>query len=167
MKTEETFFTFFLLVIVALMVTLTFGYRPGARLVPLIIGICTLALMVSLCVMIAFPGLASRYQKWEEKPMLGLPEESTKESFGMEKELKEVNRKKERSVVGWLVFLSASTYVLGFLIAIPLFLFLFLKLWAHEGWVLSLCMSGVVLGFVFFIFVFLLHVPLHQGIIFL
>jgi len=54
--------------------------------------------------------------------------------------------------------------VLGFLFAVPLFLFLFLKIGAKEGWVLSLSMSGVVLGVVYFIFVHILQIPLHTGI---
>ena len=78
----------------------------------------------------------------------------------------QMRKTKEGAVAGWLVFLVAATYLLGFLVAIPLFLFLFLKLWAREGWALSLCMSGIVLGAAFFIFAYILNVPLHQGIIF-
>ena len=166
MKTEEAFFTFFLLLIVALMVVLTFGYRSGARLVPLLVGICTLALMLLLCLMLLSPRFASWYQDLEGKSLMGLKEKGGKELNGMGKEVEETNKKKEGSVIGCLLFLTAATYLLGFLIAIPLFLFLFLKLWAREGWVLSLCMSGAVLGVVFFIFAYILHVPLHQGIVF-
>ena len=94
--------------------------------------------------------------------------------MGMSKELMESERKvdqrdirkKEISVAGWLLFLTAATYVLGFLIGVPLFLFFFLKLWAKEGWVLSLCISGIVLGVVFFVFVYILQLPLHEGIVF-
>lgn len=164
MKTEEKVFAFLLLGIVCFMMFLTFGYRPGSRLVPQVIGLCTLALMIILCTMAISPKFASWYQKVEGKSAL----------MGMGKQLIESGRKadqkgvktREISVAGWLLFLTAVTYILGFLVAIPLFLFLFLKLWAKEGWLLSLCMSGVVLGVVFFIFAYILQIPLHQGIIF-
>ncbi|MFB0505599.1 MAG: tripartite tricarboxylate transporter TctB family protein [Thermodesulfobacteriota bacterium] len=164
MKTEEKVLTFFLLGIVCFMMVLTFGYRPGSRLVPQVIGFCTLALMIILCMMVISPKFASWYQRVEGKSPL----------MGMSKELIESGRKvdqtgikkREISVAGWLLFLTAVTYILGFLVAIPLFLFLFLKLWAKEGWGLSLCMSGVVLGAVFFIFAYILQIPLHEGIIF-
>lgn len=165
MKSEEKVFTFFLLFIVVMMMALTFGYRPGAKLVPMLVGVCTLVLLVSLSLMIVFPRFASQYQKFEGKSLLYLKaKESEKSNVGM-KEAEETDRKKERSVVGWLLFLAASTYLFGFFIAIPLFLFLFLRFWAHESWVLSLTMSGIILGAVFFIFAYVLNVPLHQGIV--
>lgn len=164
MKTEEKVFTFFLLGIVCLMMVLTFGYRPGGRLVPQILGMCTLALMIFLCMMVVSPKVASWYQKLEGKsPLMGM----TKELMESGKKVEQKDMKKrEISVVGWLLFLMGITYILGFLVAIPLFLFLFLKLWAKEGWVLSLCMSGIVLGVVFFVFVYILQLPLHEGIVF-
>ena len=164
MKTEERVFTFFLLGVVCLMMVLTFGYRPGARLLPQILGICTLALIIFLCMMIISPKLASWYQKAEGKsPFMGMSKELMES--GRKVDQRDI-RKKEISVAGWLLFLTAATYILGFLIGVPLFLFLFLKLWAKEGWALSLSMSGIVLGVVFFIFVYVLQIPLHQGIVF-
>jgi len=114
--------------------------------------------------MVISPTFASWYQKAEGKsPFMGM----SKELMESEKKVEQKGMKKrEISVVGWLLFLTAATYILGFLIGIPLFLFLFLKLWAKEGWALSLSMSGIVLGVVFFIFVYVLQIPLHQGIVF-
>ena len=164
MKTEEKVFTFFLLGIVGLMLVLTFGYRPGTRLLPQILGMCTLGLMIFLCMMVISPKFASWYQKVEGKsPLMGMSKELIES--GKKVEQKDM-KKREISVVGWLLFLMGITYILGFLVAIPLFLFLFLKLWAKEGWVLSLCMSGTVLGVVFFVFVYILQLPLHEGIVF-
>jgi len=164
MKTEEKVLTFFLLGIVCFMMVLTFGYRPGSRLVPQVIGFCTLALMIILCMMVISPKFASWYQKVEgTSPLIGMSKELIES--GKKVEQKDM-KKREISVVGWVLFLMAVTYILGFLVAIPLFLFLFLKLWAKEGWVLSLCMSGTVLGVVFFVFVYILQLPLHEGIVF-
>ena len=114
--------------------------------------------------MVIYPKFASWYQKVEGKsPLIGM----SKELIESGRKVDQTGiRKKEISVVGWLLFLMAVTYILGFFAAIPLFLFLFLKLWAKEGWVLSLSMSGIVLGVVFLIFAYILHIPLHQGILF-
>jgi VIT1/CCC1 family predicted Fe2+/Mn2+ transporter len=114
--------------------------------------------------MIISPKFASWYQKAEGKsPFMGMSKELMES--GRKVDQRDI-RKKEISVAGWLLFLTAATYILGFLIGVPLFLFLFLKLWAKEGWALSLSMSGIVLGVVFFIFVYVLQIPLHQGIVF-
>lgn len=164
MKTEEKVFTFLLLGVVCLMMVLTLGYRSGSRLVPQVIGLCTLALMIFLCMMVISPKFASWYQEVEGKsPLMGMSKQLIQSGRKVDQTGK---KKKEISVVGWLLFLTVVTYILGFLVAIPLFLFLFLKLWAKEGWFLSLCMSGVVLGVVFLIFAYILQIPLHQGIIF-
>jgi hypothetical protein len=164
MKTEEKVFTFFLLGVVCFMMVLTFGYRPGARLLPQILGMCTLGLMIFLCMMVVSPKFASSYQKLEGKsPLMGMTKELMES--GRKVDQRDI-RKKEISVAGWLLFLTGATYMLGFLIGVPLFLFLFLKLWAKEGWVLSLSMSGIVLGVVFFVFVYILQLPLHEGIVF-
>ncbi|MFC1815534.1 tripartite tricarboxylate transporter TctB family protein [Thermodesulfobacteriota bacterium] len=166
MKTEEKVLTYFLFLIVILMVFFAFGiHRPGAKTVPLIVGVGTLILMILLCLMTILPKFASWYQQLEGKPT-GLTEMIKKsdesENDAAEKKIK----KREIAVIGWLLFLTAATYVLGFLVAIPLFLFLFLKLWAKEGWLLSLGMSSVVFGVVFLIFAKILQIPLHAGIIF-
>lgn len=166
MKTEEKVFTFLIFLVVLVMVLMTFQYRAGARQVPLIVGFCTLALMVVLCIMAIFPRFALWYQKVESKSLSTLlPKDEEPDVSEADGELFKFKRK-ERSVVGWLLFLIIATYILGFIVAIPLFLFLFLKIWAKEGWVLSICMSGVVLGVVFLVFDYILHVPFHKGILF-
>ena len=61
---------------------------------------------------------------------------------------------------------SAFIYIAGFLVAIPVFLFLFLKCRSKEGWVVSIITPCVVVGVVYVAFVWLLRIPLYQGIFF-
>jgi len=159
MKKEETVFTLFILGVVVSMVALTFGYRSGARLVPLLVGVVTLGLMLFISLMALFPGLAEWYRQLEGKPVRA-PKKKGRQPAA------EVVRQREAAVVGWLLFLTGAIYFLGFLVAIPLFLFLFLKLWARESWKLSLCLSGLVVGITYFLFIYILRVPLHPGVIF-
>lgn len=171
MKTEEKVFTFFLLGIVTLMLFLTFKYRSGAKLVPLFIGILALALMLFLCAMAISPRFASWYQKLEKNSLTSLKatslEAKIKDIGDLEEKVDQrAVEKKEKIIVGWLLFLTAAVYALGFLVAIPLFLFLFLKIWGKEGWVLTLTLSGTVSVIIYFIFDFILKIPFHEGIIF-
>ena len=154
MKNEEKIFMIFLLVIMLLMVFTSFSYSPGSRMLPMISGIFS-ALLMGFMVLISFsPQIAFFYQKFEKKSVLS------------EKTLKEDEKKRERSVFAWFSGCTAIIYFLGFLIGIPVFLFLFLKLWAKESWLLSVILSTVVLAVVYFTFVYILRVPLHRGMLF-
>ena len=166
MKKEETLFTLFILGVVTTMVALTFGYRSGARLVPLLVGLVTLGFMIFISLMALFPGLAQWYRQMEGKPARAPKKTGGHSSENDRRAAADAVRQRERAVIGWLLFLTGAIYLLGFLIAIPLFLFLFLKLWARESWKLSLCLSGVVVGITYFLFMYILRVPLHRGVIF-
>lgn len=166
MKTEEKVFTYFLLSVVCFMLLLSINLRTASRKIPIAIGICTLILMIILTLMTLSSRFASWYHKMESsssKPFTGMgnSEKDTDEKTDPSK-----IRKRELSIVGWLVFLTAATYIFGFLVAVPLFLLLFLKLWGKEGWVLSISVSGTVLGVIFFIFSYILQIPFHEGILF-
>jgi uncharacterized membrane protein len=164
MKTEEKVLTYFLLIIVVLMIFFTFGlHRPGSKVVPLLIGFITLILMILLGIMTVSPKFSNWYQRLEGKST-SMAEIAQRSDEAEQDTDQKTFRKKEIAIVGWLLFLTAATCILGFVVAIPLFLFLFLKIGAREGWALSLIMSGVVLGVVYFIFVEILQIPLHTGI---
>ena len=88
-----------------------------------------------------------------------------KKSVLSDKSLNEDEKKRERSVIAWFSGCTIIIYFLGFLIGIPAFLFLFLKLWAKESWLLSVVIATVVLAVIYFTFVYILSVPLHGGIL--
>ena len=119
----------------------------------MISGIFSAAIM-GFMVMISFsPKIAAWYQRFEKKPVLS------------EKTLKDDEKKRERSVIAWFSGCTAVIYFLGFLVGIPVFLFLFLKLWAKESWLLSVVLSTAVLVVIYFTFVYILRVPLHRGML--
>lgn len=145
------------------MLFFTFDIRsPGSRLIPFIVGLGTLTLMLLLATMALSPRFASWYRQLEGRTAPSLSAVAPKDVET--EQLK--TRKKEITVVGWLLFLSATTYILGFLVAVPLFLFLFLKFWAKEKWSVSLGIPVAVSVAVYFIFVYILQIPLHEGIFF-
>ena len=153
MKNEEKIFLIFLLLMMLVMVVFSFNYSGGSKILPLISGIFS-ALIMGFMVIISFsPKIATWYQNFEKKSVLS------------EKTMKKEEKKREISVIAWFSGCTAVIYFLGFLIGIPLFLFLFLKLWAKESWLLSVVLATAVLVVVYFTFVYILRVPLHRGML--
>ena len=153
MKNEEKIFLIFLLLMMLVMVVFSFNYSGGSKILPLISGIFS-ALIMGFMVITSFsPKIATWYQNFEKKSVLS------------EKTMKKDEKKREISVIAWFSGCTAVIYFLGFLIGIPLFLFLFLKLWAKESWLLSVVLATAVLVVVYFTFVYILRVPLHRGML--
>lgn len=67
--------------------------------------------------------------------------------------------------IGWIVGLFAAIVLLGFPIAIPLFVFLFLKVQGREGWLLSIVFAAVIWAIFYGLFDRMLHLPFPQGLI--
>ena len=153
MKNEEKIFLIFLLFIMLLMAFLSFQYSGGSQILPLASGIFSALITGFLVLMSFFPKIISFYQKFETKSVLS------------ESVLSDDEKKREISVIAWFSGCTAMIYFLGFLIGIPLFLFMFLKLWAKESWILSLVLAAIVLGVVYLTFIYILRVPLHGGIL--
>jgi hypothetical protein len=63
----------------------------------------------------------------------------------------------------WIIGFFAAIVLLGFPIAVPLFMLLYLKLQGREGWVLSIVMTVAVWGVFYGLFDRLLHLPFAAG----
>lgn len=68
--------------------------------------------------------------------------------------------------IGWMLAFFAAIVLLGFPIAVPLFVLLYVKLQGGEGWVLSIVMTLVVWGIFYGLFDRLLHLPFPAGWLF-
>jgi putative tricarboxylic transport membrane protein len=67
------------------------------------------------------------------------------------------------AAVAWILAFFAAVVLLGFPIAVPLFVLLYLKLQGREGWVLSILMTLGVWGVFYGLFDRLLHLPFPTG----
>ena len=65
--------------------------------------------------------------------------------------------------VAWMAGFFAAIALLGFALAVPLFVFLYLKLQGRESWALSLVFSAVMWICFHFLFERLLHLPFPAG----
>ena len=63
----------------------------------------------------------------------------------------------------WVLGFFLLILFFGFTLAVPLLVFLFLKVQAREGWKLSLLLTGSSLVFFFGLFVWLLNIPFSEG----
>jgi hypothetical protein len=67
--------------------------------------------------------------------------------------------------LAWLFGFALAIYLLGFLLAIPAFIFCYIKL-RGRSWVASLATAAITTGFAYMIFEFALKAELWKGLIF-
>lgn len=65
--------------------------------------------------------------------------------------------------IGWILGFFAAILLLGFPLAVPLFVFLYLKIQGRERWTLSLIFTLVVWALFYALFERLLHLPFPRG----
>ena len=68
--------------------------------------------------------------------------------------------------IGWMLGFFAAIVLLGFPIAVPLFMVLYLKMQGREAWLLTIAMTLAVWGVFYGLFVYLLHLPFPSGWLF-
>jgi len=66
----------------------------------------------------------------------------------------------------WMLGFFAAIILLGFPVAVPLFVLLYLKLQGGEGWVISIVITAAVFGVFYGLFDALLHLPFPAGLLF-
>ena len=154
MKTEHKIFSLFLLIIVLYMTLTSFKYSTGANTLPFFSGLFALAMLAMVVGMDFSPKVEAWHRKFEREPLI--PEE-------------DLTREEKRSEITVAVYFLGCTLCvlfLGFQVAIPLFLFVYLKIREKEGWLVSLILPAVVTGVIYFVFYYLLYVPLYEGMVF-
>ena len=65
----------------------------------------------------------------------------------------------------WMLAFFAAIMLLGFPVAVPLFVFLYLKLQGGEGWLMSVVITAAVWGVFYGLFDALLHLPFPSGLL--
>lgn len=69
------------------------------------------------------------------------------------------------AAAGWMLGFFAAIMLLGFPIAVPLFLALYLKLQGGEGWVMTIVITVAVSALFYGLFDALLHLPFPAGLL--
>lgn len=74
-----------------------------------------------------------------------------------------VARSRIARAIGWILGFFAAIVLLGFPLAVPAFVFVYLKLQARESWMYAAVFTAVVWGIFYGLFDRLLHLPFAAG----
>lgn len=84
------------------------------------------------------------------------------------KERAEKNRYEEKKlfdILIWILLLTLGIYLLGFLLSLPVFIFLFYFIKCGYGWIKTLGTTFIFWIIIYLVFEVFLHVELYRGII--
>jgi hypothetical protein len=119
-----------------------------AALFPLVIGIPLFVLSAAEAAWVLF-GKTERGEVQDFQIARDVPEQ-------------EVVRR-SAAAVAWIVGFFGAIVLVGFAVAVPLFVFLYLKLQAKESWIFSAAFTAGVWAFFYGLFDRLLHLPFPAG----
>jgi hypothetical protein len=129
-----------------------FGYRAG--LFPWVVGTPTLLL--------ALGQLGRDLYGKKKKSSIGLAE-SVETHVDI---APEVERQRTLSIIGWTVGFFLAIWLLGFSYAVPLTIFLYLKVAGKEKWPITIAVTFFSWLFYWSLFERLLNVPFPEGLLF-
>jgi len=153
MKKYNIFFLIGLLLILGAGLIVSMGYPARARYFPVIV--------IIFCSILVSAELIKEIRK-----MYVFTAENRKDEPGPP--VAETDRDKMSLVaaVSWIAGLALMIWILGFIIALPLFTFIYVKL-NGEMWRWAALLSAAMLAIVYVCFVVLLKMPLYEGLVFL
>ena len=121
-----------------------------AKLFPLVIGV-PVFLLATAEVVWSLARPASRNEAMDYQLSANLPER--------------VTLVRTLVAAAWMIGFLCAIVLAGFPIAVPLFVFLYLRLQGREGWGMSVGITLAVWGFFYGVFDRLLHLPFPAGLI--
>lgn len=74
-----------------------------------------------------------------------------------------VEMRRTLGIFAWILGLFCLIVLAGFPVAVPLFVFLYLKVYGREGWVLSVAATVLAYAAFYGLFVYFLNVPFAEG----
>lgn len=144
---------------------LSFGLGSVARTVPFAIVIPTLLLLVVQLLMDLLPGLAAAYRRVENKDLFKV--EGFRGQFGKptrDKSSEALERKSEAKALLWLLAMLAMIWILGFVLALPLYTLIYLKK-RSEKWLVAIPIALVIGCLVYGLSLLNLGARLYEGLL--
>jgi hypothetical protein len=121
-----------------------------AALFPLIVG-------VPVCLLALVDFLFTIFEKGDKK-------QTTIDFTFTGHEDKALERRRTVSIFLWILGFFFLVIIVGFPIAVPLFVLCYLKLEGHEGWLVTLAATFITWGTFYGLFVWFLNVPFMEGL---
>jgi hypothetical protein len=98
--------------------------------------------------------------------LLGSETQSAASDFKLSDHLPEsVALRRTLLAAGWIFGFFFAILLLGFLVAVPAFVFLYLRLQGKQGWLFSAVFTLAVFAFFYGLFDLLLHLPFPPGVL--
>ena len=127
-------------------------WRLQARLYPLAIGIPVLLLAL---VQVVFDFLGIGAKKSSDDTPMDFQFTQTTDSA--------LTKRRTLNIFSWIFGFVIGIWLLGFSVAIPAMVFLYLKVQSREGWLLSLVLTGFAWLFLWGLFERLLRLPFPEA----
>ena len=160
--TERGVFTLLLLLFVTLLLALSLSYPYRAKMVPLAIGIPTFLFFLYQFLTDWFPSL-ERLLPGSHGTVSGNPEISLAlQESGTPIDL----RRREMVLFLWLLGLALAFFLLGILVAVPLFSLGYIYFQSRDGWKLALGYGLSAWLLVYLLLVKLLNAQIFPGLLF-
>jgi hypothetical protein len=160
MKKGSIFFNLILLSFIIMIIALSFNYDRKTGQVPALIGIITLVFAFLALISEVFPQFGQKF----DLDMFHITNFSNKID---EPEI--IARWSEAAgfvlLSVWLILFYLSVFLVGFIIPLPLFLFLFLKIYGEQTWLKSICFSLSSWVFIYALFVKVMKFDLFRGVL--
>lgn len=163
--TRRACFTLLLLAFAGVILSMTFGLGRIARMVPLAVVVPTLLLLALQLMMDLLPGLAQTYGRLENKDLFGVQglREKINEAVETAKDGAPQGDKESRAFL-WLLTMLALVYLLGLLIALPLYTLLYLKS-GSEKWLTAIVIASAIFCLIYGVSILNSGAPLYEGLL--
>lgn len=148
-------FTSVLFAVALLFFGLSFQYRYEARIAPMLVSIIAMLCLAIILLKDVLSIVKSRNQQAAFKVQDHSKSESDQTATGVNDYLK---------LASWVIGLILGIYLVGLVIAIPIFVLVYLKV-HREKWFISISISVAMFLLVWGFFDVLLHVSLFRGIL--
>ena len=155
-------FTVLIAVIILVAIVVSFDYNAKARLIPLAICIPTLLLTILILISERYPWLISKFNV----SLTDLAKTDTKLKSDSEENNERSSGKGVLVSYAWLCALFILILLVGFIVAIPAFAFLYLKIFWRTGWLKTIAVSLALGVLIYGGFDILMKANLFEGILF-
>ncbi|MFC1945477.1 tripartite tricarboxylate transporter TctB family protein [Chloroflexota bacterium] len=159
-------FTLMVLVIVLAGIVTSFSYKAEARIVPLAVCIPTALLCILVLLSERYPKLISNFDVSLTDFAQGDSEVESRFKKTGKQSGERPSTKKVLISYGWICVFFILIFLVGYIIAIPVAAFLYLKFYWRKGWLKTLVVSLVLGGLVYGGFEILMKADMFEGILF-
>ncbi len=161
-KKGSFIFTMLIILYMLLLFVLSFTYGERTRLVPLVILTPGLLLGIFLLIGEYFPALLRQ----TDVDLVNIRRSGLEAEASLDRGGVLIGRRGFLIVTGYLIGFSVCILLVGFLIAVPIGVFVFIKVFGRQSWLKSLAITAATWAFIYLLFVVVMNFDIFEGILF-